>query len=166
MPEIGKVRYTHDAMIDVILANPAISQGDLAKEFGFTQAWMSIIVNSDAFKARLAERKAELLDPKIIASMEQRLEALANRSLDRLLERVESSVPLKPLELVAMAKLGAGDRMNRAPAAQIANNLYVVALPPPAANSSEWLSSTRRGPPGVVPLSVEDARGFTPSLEG
>lgn len=162
MAEIGKVRYTHDAVIDIILANPAVSQGDLAREFGFTQAWMSIIINSDAFKARLAERKGELLDPKIKASMEARLEALGNRALDRLLERVESSVPLKPLELVAMAKLGAGDRMNRPPAGPATNNLYVIAMPPAAANSTEWLSSTRRAPQGVFPQTIEADGGFTP----
>ena len=164
MPEIGKVRYTHDAIIDEILVDPAISQGELARRFGFTQAWMSIIVNSDAFKNRLAERKGELVDPKITASVEERLTALANRSLDRLLERVESQVPLKPLELVAMAKLGVGDRANRPAGPAVQQNLYVVALPPPASNSRDWLDSRSRPPGVVVPMHNGDG-GFTPFLE-
>lgn len=162
--QIAKVRYTHDAIIDEILVDPSISQNELAKRFGFTAAWMSIIVNSDAFQNRLAERKGELIDPKITASIEQRLESLAKFSLDRLLERVESSVPLKPMELVAMAKLGAGDRANRPAGPPVSTNLYVVNLPPVAQNSSEWLSSARR-PPGVSQIPQKVDGGFTPFVE-
>ena len=139
MPEIAKVRYTHDAVIDEILANPSVSQGELSARFGFTQAWMSIIINSDAFKERLAERKGELVDPKIAASIAERLDAVARRSLDKLLEKLDSPLNLKPLELVAMAKLGVGDiALHRTPAVQ--NNLYVVHMPPPATSASKWLA--------------------------
>ena len=86
MSEITKVRYTHDAIIDMIIANPAVSQGDLSREFGFTESWMSIIINSDSFQERLANRKGELVDPKIKASIEARLDAIARRALDRLLD--------------------------------------------------------------------------------
>ena len=37
---IKKLSYTHDAMIDHLVANPAISQGQLAGLFGFTQGWV------------------------------------------------------------------------------------------------------------------------------
>lgn len=167
MPEIDKVRYTHDAIIDEILVDPAISQGELSRRFGFSQGWMSIIINSDAFQARLAERKGTLVDPKITARVEERLEALANRALDRLLERVESSVPLKPLELVAMAKLGAGDRANRPAAQAQTNNLYVFTAPAVPDSSAQWLenSSARapRLPPGGVSEAVVVNRGFSPA---
>jgi len=151
-PEIAKVRYTHDAIIDEILVNPAISQGELAKNFGFTQAWISIIVNSDAFQERLRERKGELVDPKLVASIEARLDALARVSLDALLKKVEQHdrIPLKTMELVSIAKLGTGDRANRPAAPLQQNNLYVVALPPQANNSREWMQSAqgRKLPPG------------------
>lgn len=164
MPEIEKVRYTHDAIIDEILVDPAISQGELSRRFGFSQAWMSIVINSDAFQARLAERKGVLVDPKITARVEERLESLAKRALDRLLERVESSVPLKPLELVAMAKLGAGDRANRIPSAPQTNNLYVFTAPAVPDNSAEWLKGTSRfSPPGAVAEAVVVDRGLTAS---
>lgn len=167
MPEIDKVRYTHDAIIDEILIDPAISQGELSRRFGYSQAWMSIIVNSDAFKLRLAERKGELVDPKIVATVEQRLEGVANRALDKLLDRLESQVPLKPMELVAMAKLGAGDRANRPAQAPQTNNLYVFTAPAVPASSAEWLSSSSRArgaPQGVVSEAVLVDRGFTPAV--
>lgn len=162
MGELKKVSYSHDAMIDMIIANPAISGGELAKEFGYTQTWISIIVNSDAFKERLAERKGQLIDPQITATIESRLEGLARRSLDRLLERVESQVPLKPMELVAMAKLGAGNRADRPPAPPASNHLYVVNLPPAAPDSKTWLaSSSARRPPGVSPVISNIGPGLT-----
>jgi hypothetical protein len=162
---ISKVRYTHDAIIDEILVDPAISQGELSRRFGYTQAWMSIIINSDAFKERLAERKGDLVDPKIKASVEDRLEALAKGALDRLLDRVESSVPLKPLELVAIAKLGTGDRANRPAGPPVSNNLYVFTAPASAENSSAWLQNSSRGKaPGVVVDVQTVDRGFTPSI--
>lgn len=161
---ISKVRYTHDAIIDEILVDPAISQGEIARRFGYTQTWVSIIVNSDAFKERLAERKGELIDPKIRASVEERLESLAKGALDRLLDRVESSVPLKPLELVAIAKLGVGDRANRPAGPPVSNNLYVFTAPQSAENSTAWLQNSSRGKaPGVVVDVQTIDRGFTPA---
>ena len=59
---IARVKYTHDAMIDLIVAQPGVKQGEIAKYFGYTQAWVSRIMNSDAFLARLAQRKADLVE--------------------------------------------------------------------------------------------------------
>lgn len=84
----GRVRYTHDALVDTLIARPEISQGELAAMFGFTQAWISILVNSDAFKKRLAERKAVLVDPMISATVNDRLLAVTNRSLEVLAEKL------------------------------------------------------------------------------
>lgn len=142
MPEIATVRYTHDAIIDEIIAFPAISQGELAARFGYTQSWISIIVNSDAFKHRLEERKGELIDPKIRASVEERLESLAKRSLDKLLERIDTQQPFSNNDLIQMAKLGVGER-TKTPVQN--NSLYVVHLPPPAENAKTWLSTSSRG---------------------
>jgi hypothetical protein len=145
MGEIAKVRYTHDAIIDVILANPKVSQGELAQEFGFTQSWMSIIINSDAFQERLAQRKGELLDPAIRASIENRLEALAKRSLDKLLDKLDNNHPVSTADLIRMAALGAGDKNKREEKAPLQQNLYVVNLPPPERDAKTWLSTSTRG---------------------
>lgn len=151
MPEIARVRYTHDAIIDEIIAFPSISQGELSRRFGFTQSWMSIIINSDAFQNRLAERKAEIVDPKLKASVEQRLEAVAKQSLDRLLERLDTNQPFSNSDLIAAAKLGVGDRNQRARTPETQNNLFVVQLPPPAQDRETWLRSNSRT--GVIDIS-------------
>jgi hypothetical protein len=79
---IERVRYTHDGMIDVIIAKPDVSGAQLAEHFGYTQAWISRIVCSDAFQARLAERKTEIISPVLQATFEERLKGMAMQSLD------------------------------------------------------------------------------------
>lgn len=166
VPTLQKVRYTHEALIDVILANPAISQRDLAKHFGFTEGWMSIIINSDAFQVRLAERKGQLVDPKILASIEDRLEALGKRSLDKLLERVDNGTPISNGDLVRMAALGTGDRNKRPEKAAVENNLYVVNLPPPAPTAEAWLQTASRKPPGYSQVIENGDGGLLPVAQG
>lgn len=107
-PEIAKVRYTHDAMIDIIVENPWVSQDELAAHFGYSATWVSIVINSDAFKARLAERKEELIDPAIRASLEERFRAVVHRSLTVLQEKLERPSAMVPDNLVLKAvELGA-----------------------------------------------------------
>jgi hypothetical protein len=141
-PTVQKMRYTHAAIVDTIIANPEISQGELSKIFGFTQAWMSIIVNSSGFKELLAERKAVFVDPKIQASVNDRLDALARRSLDILLERVENASKEKTADLISMAKLGVGDANSKTPL-PVQTNLYVVNLPPQAKNAISWAENAQ-----------------------
>lgn len=160
-PTIQGVSYTHDGIIDEILLNPAISQRALSTMFGYTEAWMSIIINSDAFKHRLAERKAELVDPTITATVQDRLDGLATISLDRLLDRVSMQQrPIKDADLIAMAKLGIGDKNNRTAVPTTQNNLYVVALPPQAINSQAWLENrSDRTPIPAIPIAERVDRG-------
>lgn len=140
MPEIQKVRYTHDALIDSIIANPSISQGELAREFGFSQAWMSIIINSDAFQERLATRKAEIVDPTLVATVKDRLEAVAKKSLERLAERLELNSAISNRDLVEIAKFAVGDRnLTREPSKGPSQSLYVVMAPPKAETTQQWV---------------------------
>lgn len=60
MAEIAKVVYSHDAIIDWLITNPDKDYGDCAIKFGYTRAWLSTIVNSDAFKAEYTRRRNEL----------------------------------------------------------------------------------------------------------
>jgi hypothetical protein len=85
---IAKVRYSHDAMIDMVIAEPHVSQGEIAARFGYTQAWISVVFSSDAFKERLTARKEELVDPILRATIEERMKAMVVRSLEVLQEKL------------------------------------------------------------------------------
>lgn len=109
---LEKLRYSHDAMVDLLIANPGIHQNAIAARFGYTPAWVSTIMASDAFKTRLATRREQLVDPSILASIEERFSALAEKSLAVLQEKlaqpqVSDDLALKALALGAKA-LGIG----------------------------------------------------------
>ena len=83
-----KMRYTHQAMADLIIENPTIKQNELAVIFDRTPAWVSTIVTCDAFQCLLASRKAELVDPEITLSHRERFNAVVTRSLQVVQEKL------------------------------------------------------------------------------
>ena len=135
---IARVRYTHDAMIDLLLAEPGIHQNKLAKVFGYSVAWISRVINSDAFNARLAERKTEIVDPAILMNFDDRLQALAMQSLDIVVDKLSTvggnfDNAMKALELSTRA-LGYGAKQQNV---NVQNN-FVVALPGKIADANAW----------------------------
>lgn len=106
---IQKIGYTHDAMIDLLIAHPAISQNALAARFGYTAAWVSQIMSSDAFQARFAARRAELVDPKIKEAIDAGYDTIIQLSQEHLLRRLAKDNPsdnlvLRSLELSSRAR--------------------------------------------------------------
>lgn len=135
---IKRVHYTHDAMIDMILAEPMISQDRLAVNFGYSVPWISRIMGSDAFQAKLTQRREELSDPFLVATIEDRLRGLADRSLDILADKLEATksadLALKVADLSLKAQgFGARDRTQ-----VMTQNNYVVQLPSKAASAEDW----------------------------
>lgn len=142
---ISRVRYTHDAMIDLLISRPGVAQNEIAKYFGYTVGWVSRVVNSDAFQARLALRKEDITDPLLIQSFEERLKGLANQSLEIIQNKLDATanpdLAIKALELSTKA-LGMGARPERA--TQVSNT-FVVALPPKVENEGDWASGALAG---------------------
>ena len=103
-----KLRYTHEAVIDMILAEPGVSQGKLAATFGYTQGWLSTVMGSDAFKAKLAERRAEVVDPVLQMSLNERFSSMVEKSLEVLQEKLSQPALQVPDQLaLRAAELGA-----------------------------------------------------------
>lgn len=114
MTTLHNMKYSHDAMVDVMVANPSIKQKELAAMFGKTDAWISIVIASDVFQLKLAERKAELIDPTIKEEIEARFRVMTRRSLEVLQEKlsqpssvVDAGLALKAAEL-GMKGMGIG----------------------------------------------------------
>lgn len=115
-PPITKINYSHDGMINLILAHRGITQNQLAAHFGYSASWVSQVMSSDAFQARLAERALEIEDPTLRATVEDNLKGLVARSMEILKEKLAkppSEVPdnlaIRTLELSTRA-LGYGAR--------------------------------------------------------
>jgi len=147
---IDRVKWDHDAAIDLMIGNPHLTQGEIARMLGYTQSWMSRIVNSDAFQARLSQKKSEIIDPAIVLSFEDKLKGLADQSIDIIAEKLDQTkspdLAYKALELSTKA-LGYGARKENV---QIQQN-FVVALPDKAASVESW--SAKHNP---VPLLAPD----------
>jgi hypothetical protein len=139
----------------MLLANPAATQGQIATHFGYTQSWVSQLLSSDAVKEYLIERKVELMDPILRASMENRLDALAKRSMDVLQEKLDlptasGELALKALEISTRAR-GYGVAANKGPT----TFNFVVAMPEKAVDGEAW--TTKHRPAMITVDSVIDA---------
>ena len=142
---LQRVSYSHEAMIDVIIAEPTISQVQLAARFQRSQSWISIVMGSDAFQAALAKRRDDLTDPFLVATIEERFRGLAQQSLQVIAENLEKTrnidVAFKALDISSKA-LGFGARSNNG---QTVQNNFVVQLPPKMADSTEWAKTHSGG---------------------
>jgi hypothetical protein len=129
--QIQKVRYTHEDCIDLILAQPGISQNELAARYGYSPAWISVVINSDAFQSRLASRRAELVDPVLAATLNERFRALTVRSLEVLQEKLSlpsQSVPDQlALQAAALGAKSLGLGVPQAQSAPAGDNLAILA---------------------------------------
>lgn len=107
---IAKVSYNHAAMIDLIIANPAVSQNQLAAHFGVTPSWISQVIVSDAFQNALAKRREEVVDPVLMSTVEENFKSLVSRSLDILHQKlnrpaleIPDNLALRALEIGSRA---------------------------------------------------------------
>lgn len=150
---ITRVHYTHDAMIDLIIANPGISQNAIAKHFGYTVPWVSRIFNSDAFQARLADRKSDLVDPLLLMSIDDRLSVITKRSLEIVHEKLEATqnadLAMRAAEM-SLKALGYGARQANVSVQQN----FVVAMPQKVENAHDWAAKHRAKGAGTT---VEEA---------
>lgn len=164
---IKKVNYTHDSCIDQIIANPWITQRALAAYFGYTEGWISQVFASDAFQSRLAERKNELVDPTIRATIEERFKALVIQSLEVLKRKLESPIVSDELAIKALdvAAKAAGYGAKTVPTI---NNQFVVQVPSKAGSSAEWASAYSDAPKGVdhpsAAKAIEDVVPIGPAI--
>jgi len=86
--QIARLSPRHEAIITFLIANPQMKRGDIARHFEVTQSWLSVIINSDAFIAKLEKRQNEF-HSEATTSIKEKLNTLAHLSLDRMIESVE-----------------------------------------------------------------------------
>lgn len=142
MAHIQKIRYTHDAMIDLIITQPWLRQFEVAQHFGMSQAWISQVFCSDAFKMRLAERRAELVDPTIIMSLEEEFESVARLSMSIVKEQLEiKRNPEHAIAAMSVAAKALGFGARNVSQQNIQQNNVVVMVPAKAADSASWAAN-------------------------
>lgn len=105
---IQTIRYSHEALADYIIAHPSATNSELGLVFERRPQWISVVKNSDAFREHMAQRRAEVIDPVLTATLEDRFSAMAQRSLEVLQDKLEAPSAAVPDELaLATARLAA-----------------------------------------------------------
>lgn len=81
----------HEKLARWTLQNPHKTLREASTEFGYSTSWLSIIMNSDAFRARMGELNASA-DALVLADIPARLRGLANSSLDVLAGQIDAVI--------------------------------------------------------------------------
>lgn len=91
----AKVRYGHQAIADLMITHPGMSQNEIAAYVGVTPAWLSTVVCSDLFQQYYRERRAEY-ETGLNDAVRDRLAVTTLNALDKLNEVLD--VPLEELD--------------------------------------------------------------------
>lgn len=142
--QIQEVRPTHEKIIDAICAVPRVRNYELARMFGYTEAWLSVIMRSQAFKEALARRRGEVVDPVIVSSIEERINGLASRATDIMLNGLDAD-PSFDKALAALKAVAPYALEEKAKRTESKVTNYVVAIPPVAPDAKSWLKASARG---------------------
>jgi hypothetical protein len=91
LPQIRRLNHRHEGVLRWLLANPNRPLGDCAKELGYTPAWLSTVIHSQAFQAELRTRQI-LLYGEASLEIRDKLVGAAHLALDKIIE----SIPVQP----------------------------------------------------------------------
>lgn len=129
--QIGKVSHKHEAILNWMLLNPEQPLYRCAQEFGVTQAWLSVVINSDLFQQRLAERQDGVFEGTVL-TLRQKLAGVAECAVERLGEKVsQSNDPAFLLQaadktLKALGYGGGGNATSQGNVSATQNNFFFV----------------------------------------
>lgn len=179
MPDIKALSIKHEAIMDYLLMNPASKLGDVAAHFRVSQAWLSVIIHSDAFQAQLAEKNEALFVGTVLPLREQLL-GVAHLGVEKLGEALENASPGSDKQFIAdttttvLASLGFTPKNGLAPQGGVnmqQNNYYMVEkealaearekmrLAHAQPVKGELIEQSEAPTPAEVPASRSDSRG-------
>jgi hypothetical protein len=81
--------YTPAAMVKLMVTQPDYSHAQLCAHFGRPRSWLSTVLASEAFQEALQPHKSQIQDPLLTATLQERFQALAIRTSNVMLEKLE-----------------------------------------------------------------------------
>lgn len=160
-----KAMMWYDSIIDVMLAEPGASLKEIAAALGRHPVTIGLVVRSDLFKARLAQRR-EAFNEELNTRLVGKLGRVAEKALDLTIARLESqqtAVPLPLLHTIAsesLERLGYGVKpAAAAPTVQVNVGGQQVIAPV----SAEVLAGARRNLLLVEQGSAKPSQSDSPS---
>lgn len=119
---ISKAPYTHEAMVDLMIARPDYTHAQLCAHFGRPASWLASVLASDAFQDAIAPRRHLVLDPTLSASLNERFKALAIHTSNVMMAKLDGKEVSDLLVLkageIAVKALGLGQKNYNAEAIQ------------------------------------------------
>lgn len=166
-PQLMRLSVSHEAIINWLLLNPGKNQMKYcAEHFGYTRAWLSSIVHSDAFQAKLRDRQEQLFGD-MMPSLAEQATGVAQVALEQLGEKLEKE------EMPAKFLLDTTDRLlgrlgyspsSPAPGTVINNNTQVNNFPVSPDMLKNAREMSRTGDSNDRP-ALPDASGVPASAE-
>jgi len=150
MSEIQAVSIRHEAIMDHLMAHPCVKLGDVAIKFGVTAGWLSQIIHSDAFQALLKEKQGVAFHHTVLP-LREKMVAVANIALDRLMDQVPFETETKAMKDVAdsmLEKLGFGSKQGGTVIND--NSTHVTVLRAEVEEARKLLGKAERPQPGVI----------------
>lgn len=111
MSAIASLSNKHIAIMDFMIANPRLKLKEVADYFGYTQAWLSQVIHSDAFQRELKEKQNHAFHHTVLP-LREKMTAIAHQALDELAERLPLETDAGELKDVAVDLL---DRLGFSP---------------------------------------------------
>ena len=93
---VAKLSIRHDAILHFMLANPTVPKGEVALRFNVSEAWLSVVCNSQAFLEARARLTDELFHESVLPLREKMVVA-ADKALDRMLTQIPVETDLDKL---------------------------------------------------------------------
>ncbi len=100
-----RLNYSHEALVEQILANPTASNAELGVVFGRSKEWVGMVKNSGLFRELIAKKRTELMDPVLQAEFEERLDMVSMRAVEVLAEKLSRPATEIPDDLVMQAAI-------------------------------------------------------------
>lgn len=135
--EAPSFQNAHNLIIDALLADPGATTKALANETGYSRGWISRILQSDSFQAKLAERTAHVIDPLVMQKIEDRMKGMASLALEILEEKLVASEN-KDLALEVLAATTKGLGLGQQKQGPLVAASFVVHVPAKIANAQDW----------------------------
>lgn len=127
-----RFRYWYDSIIDFLLAEPMLTQKEIAFRMGKSPVTIGLIMNSDIFRARYEMRRLAMSEA-LQQSINGKLQALAIDAIDATHEKLKLKRDLIPFEDLVdvtdktLTRLGYGAKQSAQTAVVINNNAQVTA---------------------------------------
>jgi len=132
--QVKKLTIRHDAIMDYLLVNPTHQLGMVAGYFNVSQAWLSVIIHSDAFQSKLREKSDTLFGATVIP-LREKIMGLAHVGVDKLGLALENASPVSDKQFIAdttdsiLKNLGYSPKSAPSPeggTTNVQNNFYSV----------------------------------------